>query len=319
MYNAFSRNNSTHEDWKIVDRFDSTYWSGLDLQVYFNNILINEAIQINYVISEQIRPYFGYASYVASRIHHGARIIQGEISLNFKRHGYLFSLLNLIKSKSGNIMSIDDTKKSTASEEKVPVSPLNVVYGADIWSQILSQGISADLAKEVTKKNKLLTEQEVNQSQSSISMTQAAFETKLSGFDINIVFGSNLNAGRSLRWIGADEYSLDYTDGSYADGMVMQEQTGVPVSTGIKLVGVSIAGLAQPINDDGRPLVETYSFQAKDLMILSSIDSNSVETSLAQSTRKKTELASPIKPSGTNYNGRIGNQPYGPEDVRSRR
>ena len=38
MSNTFGRVNSLHEEWKIVDKFDSAYWSGLDTQVYINNI-----------------------------------------------------------------------------------------------------------------------------------------------------------------------------------------------------------------------------------------------------------------------------------------
>lgn len=315
-FNTFARNNATHEDWKIVDKFDSTYWSGLDAQIYFNNILVNEAIQVSYVVSEQIRPYYGYSSYVANRIHHGARIIQGEISMNFKRDGYLFSLLHLIRSQDNHIWNNQKPINSKSSPEKrVPVSPNNDVFGPSLWNEITTTGLPANVAKSMVTKNKLLTESDVNSESSPVQISKGAFETKLHGFDINITFGSNLNAGRALRWIGADEYSLDSLEASYGDGWVVQEQDGVSVSTGIKLIGVSLAGLAKTINDDGRPLIETYSFQAKDIVVLRNIDSVSSQTSTAEAYRAKAELKSPVtKTKGSYSNGKIGNRPYRPED-----
>jgi hypothetical protein len=317
MFNSFARVNTTHEDWKIVDKFDSAYWSGLDAQVYFNNVLINEAIQVSYVVSEQIRPYFGYASYVANRIHHGARIIQGEITMNFKRDGYLFSLLQLIRAQDQNI--IRNTPKQAynpSPEKKMPVSPMNDVLGIDLWEGILTDGLPADVARNMVSKNKILSENAVNSTASPIQTTKGIFETKLYGFDINIIFGSNLNAGRALRWIGADDYSLDSLDASYGDGWVVQNEDGVITSTGIKLVGVSLGGLAKTINDDGRPLVETYSFQARNIEIHREMSSTS-STTTAEALQRRAELKSPVsKTKGEYLNGKMGNNPqpeeYGP-------
>ena len=34
------------EEWRVVDRFDSSYWSGRDVCYYFNNIKLDEVIQL---------------------------------------------------------------------------------------------------------------------------------------------------------------------------------------------------------------------------------------------------------------------------------
>lgn len=312
MYNAFARNNTTHEDWKVIDKFDSTYWSGLDSQVYFDNILINEAIQLSYVVSEQIRPYFGYASYVANRIHHGARIIQGELSMNFKRDGYLFSLLRTIQSQERGSLETSNSSISVGEPEKqFPVKPFEGSFAAQIWDSLNNTGLPGNTAKEIVKKGKKLNEGDVNRVRPTIVKSESIFETRLDGFDIHITFGSNLSAARSLRWIGSDEYDLQGIDAQYGEGRVVQEPAGILASTGLKIKGVSIGGVAKTINDDGRPLIETYSFQAKDIEILHPIDHTNSRTSSTRSGM----LQSPIsKHTSASRTGQLGNDYMDPEE-----
>jgi len=318
--NTFGRINSTHEEWKIVDKFDSAYWSGLDAQIYFNNILINEALQINYMVSEQVRPYFGYASHVASRIHHGARIVQGEITMNYKRDGYLFSLLNLIRQQqSKDIWLADQGISSTASPEaRAPVAYNNTPYGPDLWDQIKTTGLPGNVAKEIAlNKYRASRESVVNSREAIILQSRGAFETKLEGFDINITFGANLSAAHSLRWLDGDDFELDPINSLYADGWVVQNSDGVIASTGIKLIGVSIGGLSKTINDDGRPIVETYAFQAKDIVVLKNVDTRDETSRKAGLNALQSPVSSAKDPIHNYSNGVIGQEswyrPIGPD------
>lgn len=268
-YNTFARSNSTHEDWKIVDKFDSTYWSGLDVQIYFNNILINEAIQISYVVNEQVRAYYGYSSYVPDRFHHGARVVQGEMTINFKRDGYIFSLLKLIADTDPNESWFgNESIAELPTDGRTPVEVDNFPF-ASMWAQAASSTLSAEKAKElINKGKKVVTEDAVFRTPTTINTRKGIFESQLEGFDINIVYGANLSSKRNLRWIGGDEYELAPDNAQYGDGRVLQvsKDDGLVTSTGLKLIGTSISGLAKTINDDGRPIVETYSFQAKDVV-----------------------------------------------------
>lgn len=271
MSHPFSRNSSTHEEWKIVDKFDSTYWSGQDVQIYANNIRLDEAIQVNYVISEQIRPYYSYDSYVANRIHHGARIIQGEISMNFKRDGYLFSLINLLRTQDqSNIWLPHNSITTDGSTENVPIKYNNTPFGPTLWEQIKGD-LSPDMANTLANMAKESNETIVNSRESSVQTRGGLFETKLQGFDINIVFGANLDSAQTLRIKNDHSYDVEAADAYYQQSEV-SEAAGVIASTGIKLIGVSIAGLARALNDDGRPIIETYSFQARDIVILKNVD-----------------------------------------------
>lgn len=314
-YNNFARSNSTHEEWKIVDRFDSTYWSGLDAQVYFNNILINEAIQVSYMVSEQVRPYYGYASYLPTRIHHGARIIQGELTLNYKKDGYLFSLLQKIREQDTTDIAFgfeSNRNLNTSPEIRQPIK-YGDTYGGEIWQQLATGEFTGDVVKTIVdsaSKERILNEGDVTSEPFGVPIRKGIFETRLEGFDLNIVFGTSLTDAKKLRWIGADEYELDPLDGSYADSVVTQDNqmANYHVGGGMKIVGVSIAGMSKTINDDGRALLETYSFTARDLVPLTRVGIQNVASSTGVVNTKKFDYVD------TNTQGQIGNLRDMPSD-----
>lgn len=281
MYNQFARQSNDHEDWKIVDKFDSTYWSGLDVQVYANNILLDEAIQVSYVINEQVRPYYGYASYVPDRLYHGARIIQGELTLNFKKDGYLFSLVNLLINQDPKNIWLPTGKAvgptpsvqtGVVGDVRPPIDYDQTPYGPQLWEQIKTNGIDPTVARRmVDARVKASSTTAVNKYSPNIHQKAGLFQTKENGFDLNVIFGGDLSASQTLKY--ADDGSFQTDNGEYAfrQGRVIQEAKAKVASTGIKIIGVSIAGLARTINDDGRPIMETYSFFAKDIQILRNV------------------------------------------------
>lgn len=280
-YNGFSRQPNNHEEWKLVDQFNSAYWSGLDVQIYANNILLTEAIQVNYIVTEQVRPYYGYASYIPDRLYHGSRIIQGELSLNFKRDGYLFSLLDLLRNqREENVWLPTSPPSKEASNSMSEIRPPNP-YTTNAWGpQSVSKIkgiIDPKVAKDLVDRKKAATNEATVNSRYEANVPSRAgmFETKTEGFDINIIFGANLNSGMTLRFLSDDSYIADGVDSGFADGAVLQtdaNKQGIVASTGIKLIGISIMGLARSINDDGRPIIETYTFQARDVQILKNSD-----------------------------------------------
>lgn len=86
----------TIPQWQVVNEFNSSYYSGLDVSVYFGNIFLDECIQLQYSEMEQVRPIFGYADYTFRHVSHGARIVQGSFAINFKDAGYMLKLLEYL-------------------------------------------------------------------------------------------------------------------------------------------------------------------------------------------------------------------------------
>jgi hypothetical protein len=258
----------TKDEYKLVDQFDSAYWSGLDLAVYANNIHVDEALQFNYQVVEQVRPYYGYASYVPDKIYHGTRIISGELTINFKRDGYLFSLLNLLtrqKSKDVWMPSKPISTDATTGERVRPPTPFVVnPWGPQQATKISTQTMSGDQAYQLVQaKLEAGSQRVLDRFQANIPQTKGIFETSNIAFDLNIIFGGNINSALSLKYIAdSNEY--------YADGAVIDDNKSIYPATGLKIIGVEIMGLAKSIADDGRAILETYTFQAKDIGILSS-------------------------------------------------
>lgn len=260
------------ERWALIDRFNSTYWSGLDVKVYADSVYLDEAIQLNYQIVEQVRPYYGYASYIPDRMHHGSRIVSGELSINFKRDGYIFSLLNLIRSGQSadrpTAVPVGDSSAGAEGNRQVrPAKPfmffqsntdsrtsLNNIKEGNVPPEVIASYRDSMKAPE-------LSEADVNAIAPTVPQNFGIFETRIDGFDLNIIFGSSLKSGATLRFNTNNQYFSDSTTN-------LENTKDVRAGTGIRLVGVSFMGIAKSIGDDGRPIIETYSFQARDIQPL---------------------------------------------------
>jgi len=289
-YNPLSRKYGIGEDWKLVDQFGSTYWSGQDVAVYANDILLEDALQINYQVSEQVRPYYGYASYTAQKMYHGARIIAGELSLNFKRDGYIFSLLDyLTKSNKGigrNTPPQPQQTSNVVGRQPLPfLTDQGEVLAGDIEN--LTPDQIAAFAKNI-KAGRMAATQQISTPNGSyeavVKTNQGAFQTTESGFDLTIVYGANLAQTRALQFQTTQDF---YSDGAVTQPYNYDSQKSNINCTGVKLIGVSIMGQARSLNDSGQVYIETYSFQARDLQVLEmsellGLHPNSSKTKLAK-------------------------------------
>jgi len=102
--------------WIVTGEFDSTYYSGLDVSVYFNNIYIDEAVALQYQELEQVKPVFSYADYTPRRFSHGSRMIQGTFTINFKDSGYITKILQRLANEEGTDKDIKTLSKKMATK-----------------------------------------------------------------------------------------------------------------------------------------------------------------------------------------------------------
>lgn len=258
--------------YRLVDRFDSSYWSGKDVQVFAEDILIDDALQVSFQVMEQVRPYYHYSHYEVTRMHHGTRTITGELSLNFKRSGYLYSLLNYLRQKDPEASNLRRTLETPAGaesfEQERPVVPFaNAEWGPIGLAQTQSLSPSElrrvlDQQKRISAENTKWIEQGEAAKRFSpvVPTSRGVFETRFGGFDLNIIYGANVEGGHVLRYFDDD----DYTIGHSAAELSFQPQVG----TGVKIIGVELMGSSNMIDDSGRPLTETYAFMAKSFQIL---------------------------------------------------
>jgi len=260
---------SVKEGYQLVSDFNTAYWSGLDCQVYAGNIWVRDAVQVNYQVLETVRPYWHYSHYVPTRLRHGTRMIQGELTINFTRNSYIFALLNKLNT-FGPVRPEDkfqpNMNQADGTQAGSPVLYNSYSWGPQTGRQIMTDDMTADQKREfVLARKKAMAQQqlELSAAKPSISQSTGMFEIGPQGFDLNIVFGAYLSKPLSLQFSADnEEYFLD--GATFPD---LRVNPG-PMGTGIRLVGVDIQGMAHSVVDDGRPLMQTFTFLARDVRIL---------------------------------------------------
>lgn len=261
------RRPESHEHWKVVDVVDSTYWSGLDVEYFIDNIRLDDAIQISYQVTEQTRPYYGYSSYVADRIHHGARLISGELTVNLKHTSHMHKILDMVRAGASTASFPDITWEENIEEPTLDnatisvdtrLGPASGLFWADpdeVWRK--GQSIRGRLP--------FMDLRALPDMHPVVSRDMGVFETRRDGFELRIVFGGKLVKGHKLVSL---ENGMYETQGVVREELGVVGSTGVSPKHGIAITGVSFGASAQTISDDGRGIVETYSFMGKNIYIL---------------------------------------------------
>lgn len=65
------------------------YYSALDAEIYFGDIFVDEITNIIWTTQQQTLPIYGYNSYTFDDIAVGARLIQGQFTINFTTRNFL--------------------------------------------------------------------------------------------------------------------------------------------------------------------------------------------------------------------------------------
>lgn len=256
------------ENYRLLNEFDSSFWSGLDLQVYMGNIWLRDAVQVAYQVLETLQPYYHYSSYTPNRISHGIRLIQGEFTINFTRHSYIPSLLSRF---SGNILLPENSNlppQVSAADAGTMGSKAGQVGTNQPAREIATGNMTADQKRQfaLSRKKALSQEEElrsqINNAKPAFRSDRGLFETDVE-FDLNLVFGAFLARPLRLKYT-ADEREY------YLDGAVVQDNRPDPgpYGTGLRIQGVHLQNSSMTMGDDGRPIMETYSFLAKNISIL---------------------------------------------------
>jgi hypothetical protein len=270
--------NTTSQDgdriWKTRDAFGSTYWSGLDARVYANDVFLDEVLSLEYNLQEAVAPLFNYASYTYETLMHGARRVQGSFTINFKRDGYLFELLEtLAGNPEKEIRNFDETeiyRVARTGEATVETFLALAARGNNVVRD--DQGrVKADptLIRNVAREfeqaiwgrggfadtGDLSANRFARQTEERRSLRRPRFElTKR--FDINIQFGS----------IPFKHLNREEVAGGISQQEKSRAEENIPVSTYSRIIGVAIMGEDKVIDDSGRNVVARYTFLARDVL-----------------------------------------------------
>src|SRR5574344_490066 len=96
------------------------YYSVIDAEIYFGNNYVEDIHSIFWEISQNMRPLFGYNSYIYDEIARGNRIIQGTFEIDFTSPNYLFKLLESAQLEAiTNITSFSVPTKERVTDQIV--------------------------------------------------------------------------------------------------------------------------------------------------------------------------------------------------------
>lgn len=90
---SFNRK-KTENGIEITSAVLKRYYSVIDAEIYFENEYVEDIADINWGITQNVMPLFGYNSYIYDEVARGSRLIRGTFNINFISPNYLFDLLN---------------------------------------------------------------------------------------------------------------------------------------------------------------------------------------------------------------------------------
>jgi hypothetical protein len=285
------------EPWHITDEFDSTYWSGLDANLYANssgvNVFLDELVSLQFTLSEQVTPYYGYSNYVPQKMYRGQRIVAGSFTINFKYTHYIYGMLKKLR-EPGNGTSIKT--KATPSKgnsavdhakvamEMQRVGPLGIAdFGTAVFEALSATIPRSSAATEVSKvqTNSLkfisasakelywtnegdrIAKAESNSFYSDqVPSNKEKFSGPANGLTINVIYGSE---EPSVVFKPNSKGEMSYAN-SFSDATDISR-----VYTKGVLSGVEITGVAHAIDDSGRPIMEIYNFIARDWITMAEL------------------------------------------------
>lgn len=211
-------------------RFNSDYYTGADVRIYFGDIWVDEINNLQFTLQENVAPIFGYASYTWDRVARGTRQIQGSFTINFRESYYLHSVIDRLDS---NMEGDKDNAKYKFN-----------------YDQFTKDATIEHLMTNVDGKN--------------FDVIADQFEKSLWGGDGNGDATAALNTRSKGPFFngktGTSGFNILVSYGPFnaPNGRTTPE-------TMHSLTGVHLTGVSQIVGLDGRPIEEQYSFIAKDL------------------------------------------------------
>ena len=118
-YGAFSSDRDLITSTTTYSGVKKRYFSSLDAEVFIGGERILDIVRIDFSYEEKKLPYYGFNSFVPSKIFVGQKLIQGTFAINFTETGYIAKLLQRIK--KSELANDFDLIGQACSEENAPL------------------------------------------------------------------------------------------------------------------------------------------------------------------------------------------------------
>jgi len=93
------------------------YFSGIDAKVFFGDVWVDDVVTIQYSVSQNKIPIYGYASQLYDAVARGTVIVNGSLTIAFKEMGYLNMVQRLIETqRQGSRNALEQTIRDYAEK-----------------------------------------------------------------------------------------------------------------------------------------------------------------------------------------------------------
>lgn len=270
---SYAPNHRTRDGEYVWKSTAIDFWSGTDARVEIrsnrnNFVLLPDVVNLQIELLEAVQPVYSYASYTADLFIRGARRVQGAMTMNFRSTGFLYTLLDSIDSpalaaanppvagqtsdyrKSGldidgfiSLVSNDRTKSPPNTAKRYSSNPEAVKkYTADLEATFWGSSRKVSSAA-----NRVATE--------AASLTKPKFPTD-KNLELYIEFGHNTFNDENT--ISKFKANLNFPD--------LGKDKPLAQKTSRIIKDIQFNGLNSQYDDSGRPIVEVYTFIARDMI-----------------------------------------------------
>lgn len=209
--------------------FPRDYYSGSNAYIFFNNKMIDQLVALQFGLTENVVPIFGYASYTFDALARGSRIVTGSFRINFVENAYLYTVMDVISKEAFNTATLQ--------------SSIQYNLTADNIAHAVQHGTLSKLKEQINKNENLIwgtdTSGTIDKYRTPYFTNNTSDAIRKNGFDIVISYGNK----------------------QFHSGDIVNE---LP-STVTIINGVHLTGVSQAIQANGETIYEDYTFIAKDL------------------------------------------------------
>lgn len=266
--------------------YEHDYYAGSQVLVMIGDILIDDALDVRFNVSQSKTPVYSWANQYYSFIADGYVLVQGELIIAFKETGYLFSALREFAEKAR-------AGESTSPRVRIdPNSGIMISYSGEEYTSFQEYAKAAARRETIRGNVEQLMEWKRSGSFTYNKMyhdlyhdlgrlKDDEFEQWAETFEDAIWYGSDTANPLSRDRLNSNNIRADE---SLSDETVLSHRRAdqyPPVDIWVtygdmsrssvnhtvkKIMDVSFTGQSQSINSSEGPVVEVYSFIARNLV-----------------------------------------------------
>jgi len=235
----------------VTYQFNSDYFSGLDVNVFFNDYLMDEMINIQYQLSETVTPLFDYASYRYKTIVKGGRMVQGSFSVNFKYAFYVKEIIAKALGVDNDVLSPTDSPVGVESPANLN-NQLSTTDILDILENKSNSTVPNRQLKDIAAYYRKAFWARSSSKKPAPDLSGPFFSQSTDGFTIYIKYKKKVFDYDVVPTITEAEKGYINTSAPYAIESIQ---------------GVHIQSVGKAIDDSGKNIIEVYNFIGKDLIL----------------------------------------------------